>query len=126
MADRDGVHKFLATARSLGYRTALDDFGTGFSSLSYLRDFHFDVLKVDKSFVDNLQDTRHCGLVASIVSMGRILGMQVVAEGVEEEPQVRKLRQIGCDYAQGYYYAKPLPFDNFVEFLSPSALRQVS
>ncbi len=126
VADRDGVHQFLNTASSLGYRTALDDFGTGFSSLSYLRDFHFDVLKVDKSFVDNLQDTRHFGLVAAIVSMGRILGMQVVAEGVEEESQVRKLRQIGCDYAQGYYYARPLPFDNFLEFLSPSSLRQVS
>ena len=126
VADRDGVHAFLGTATKLGYRTALDDFGTGFSSLSYLRDFHFDVLKVDKSFVDNLQDARHFGLVASIVSMGRILGMQVVAEGVEEEAQVRKLRQIGCDYAQGYYYAKPLPFDNFIEFLSPDSLRQVS
>lgn len=126
VADRDGVHAFLATASSLGYRTALDDFGTGFSSLSYLRDFHFDVLKVDKSFVDNLQDARHFGLVESIVSMGRILGMQVVAEGVEEEAQVRKLRQIGCDYAQGYYYARPLPFDNFLEFLSPTSLRQVS
>ncbi len=126
IADRDGVHAFLGTATTLGYRTALDDFGTGFSSLSYLRDFHFDVLKVDKSFVDNLQDARHFGLVASIVSMGRILGMQVVAEGVEEEAQVRKLRQIGCDYAQGYYYAKPLPFDRFIEFLSPRSLRQVS
>ena len=109
-----------------GYRTALDDFGTGFSSLSYLRDFHFDVLKVDKSFVDNLQDARDFGLVASIVSMGRILGTRVVAEGVKEEAQVRKLRQIGCDYAQGYYYAKPLPFDNFIEFLSPNSLRRVS
>ena len=126
VADRDGVHAFLGIATNLGFRTALDDFGTGFSSLSYLRDFHFDVLKVDKSFVDNLQDARHFGLVASIVSMGRILGMQVVAEGVEEEAQVRKLRQIGCDYAQGYYYAKPRPFDNFIEFLSPNALRQVS
>ena len=126
VADRDGVHAFLGTATRLGYRTALDDFGTGFSSLSYLRDFHFDVLKVDKSFVDNLQDARHFGLVESIVSMGRILGMQVVAEGVEEEAQVRKLRQIGCDYAQGFYYAKPLPFDSFIEFLSPRALRQVS
>ena len=126
IADRDGVHAFLGAASSMGYRTALDDFGTGFSSLSYLRDFRFDVLKVDKSFVDNLQDSRHVGLVASIVSMGRILGMQIVAEGVEEESQVRKLRQVGCDYAQGYFYAKPLPFERFLEFIAPASLRQVS
>lgn len=126
VADREGVHQFLGTAHELGYRTALDDFGTGFSSLSYLRDFRFDVLKVDKSFIDNLQDSRHFGLVASIVSMGRILGMQIVAEGVEEEAQVRKLKQVGCDYAQGFFYAKPIPWDDFVRFASPGELRAVS
>lgn len=126
VADREGVHQFLGTAHELGYRTALDDFGTGFSSLSYLRDFRFDVLKVDKSFIDNLQDARHTGLVASIVSMGRILGMQIVAEGVEDESQVRKLRQVGCDYAQGYFYARPMPWDDFLRFVAPGQLRAVS
>lgn len=126
VADREGVYQFLGTAHEMGYRTALDDFGTGFSSLSYLRDFRFDVLKVYKSFIDNLQDSRHVGLVASIVSMGRILGMLIVAEGVEEEAQVRKLRQVDCDYAQGYFYARPMPWDDFVRFVQPGHLRAVS
>ncbi len=126
VADREGVHQFLGTAHELGYRTTLDDFGTGFSSLSYLRDFRFDVLKVDKSFIDNLQDARHMVLVASIVSMGRTLGMQIVAEGVEEDSQVRKLKQVGCDYAQGFFYARPIPWDDFVRFVTPEHLRAVS
>lgn len=126
VADREGVHQFLGTAHEMGYRTALDDFGAGFSLLSYLRDFRFDVLKVYKSFIDNLQDSRHVGLVASIVSMGRILGMLIVAESVGEEAQVRKLRQVDCDYAQGYFYARPMPWDDFVRFVQPGHLRAVS
>ena len=109
---------FLSEARRLGSMVALDDFGTGFSSLSYLRNFEFDVLKVDKSFIDGLTSHRDYGLAASIVSMGRILGMRVVAEGVETGDQVARLRQIGCDYVQGFYYSKPLPAAEFYAFVS--------
>ncbi|MEZ5597819.1 MAG: EAL domain-containing protein [Pseudomonadales bacterium] len=116
----------FSTQRALGCQTSLDDFGTGFSSLSYLCDFPFDVLKIDKSFIDHIDASRHYGLVASIVSMARILGMQVVAEGVEEESQVRRLRQIGCEYVQGFYFARPQPFDSFLEFVTPQAMRAVS
>ena len=117
IADKEGVQRFLKEAQQLGARVSLDDFGTGFSSLSYLRDFNFDVLKVDKSFVDTLANVQDYGLVASIVSMGRILGMRTVAEGVEEADQVRRLEQIGCDYVQGFHFSKPLPFEEFLSYL---------
>jgi diguanylate cyclase (GGDEF)-like protein/PAS domain S-box-containing protein len=117
MEDSAGVQRFLAQARGHGCRVALDDFGTGFSSLAYLRTFEFDVLKIDKTFIDEMTNTRDYGLVASIVSMGRILGMRVVAEGVETADQVKRLKQIGCDYVQGYFFARPLPAPAFLRFL---------
>ena len=125
MENSEGVSRFLARARSLGSSVALDDFGTGFSSLGYLRRFEFDVLKIDKTFIDELSNTRDYGLVASIVSMGRILGMQVVAEGVETADQVKRLKQIGCDYVQGFYFSKPLPADEFLRFVTAGELREV-
>jgi diguanylate cyclase (GGDEF)-like protein/PAS domain S-box-containing protein len=125
MENSEGVHRFLDQARKLGSMVALDDFGTGFSSLSYLRNFEFDVLKVDKTFIDELASTRDYGLVASIVSMGRILGMRVVAEGVESGDQVKRLRQIGCDYVQGFYFSKPLPADEFYRFITDRTFRDV-
>ncbi len=119
----EGAQQFLRGARTLGCAVALDDFGTGFSSLGYLRNFEFDVLKIDKTFIDELSNTRDYGLVASIVSMGRILGMKVVAEGVEQAEQVAQLKQIGCDYVQGYYYSKPLPAAEFQAFVGDGRLR---
>ncbi len=119
----DGAQEFLKRSRALGASVSLDDFGTGFSSLGYLRNFEFDVLKIDKTFIDGLASTRDYGLVASIVSMGRILGMKVVAEGVEEAEQVSRLKQIGCDYIQGYYYSKPLPEPEFLGFVNEGQLR---
>ncbi|MEZ5551686.1 MAG: EAL domain-containing protein [Pseudomonadales bacterium] len=118
----EGALEFLSGARALGCMVALDDFGTGFSSLGYLRNFEFDVLKIDKAFIDELANTRDLGLVASIVSMGRILGMKVVAEGVEELEQVERLKQIGCDFIQGYYYSKPLPPLEFEAFVGQGQL----
>ncbi|HTO58984.1 MAG TPA: bifunctional diguanylate cyclase/phosphodiesterase, partial [Pseudomonadales bacterium] len=117
MADDAAVLASLNELRSLGVRVALDDFGTGFSSLSYLRQFHFDVLKVDRSFIRDIERSNtDLGLVASIVSMGRILGADVVAEGVETDAQLQCLRRIGCDLIQGYFYSKPLPADAFADF----------
>jgi EAL domain-containing protein (putative c-di-GMP-specific phosphodiesterase class I) len=121
----DGVQKFLRDVRELGCQVALDDFGTGFSSLAYLRKFEFDTLKIDKTFIDELSNPRDYGLVASIVSMGRILGMRVVAEGVETAEQAQQLRQIGCDFIQGFLYSKPLPAAQFFEFVTDTELRQV-
>ena len=110
--------RFLDSARQLGCQVALDDFGTGFSALAYLRDFNFDVLKVDKAFIDSLSSPRDLGLVASIVSMGKILGMRVVAEGIEDENQVEQLSRIGCHFAQGYYFSRPVPLEAFLELVA--------
>jgi len=122
----DGAQVFLRGARALGCSVAPDDFCTGFSSLGYLRNFDSDVLKIDKTFIDELANTRDYGLVASIVSMGRILGMKVVAEGVEEAEQVSCLKQIGCDYIQSCFYSKPLIAAGFQTFGSEAGLRDVS
>jgi diguanylate cyclase (GGDEF)-like protein/PAS domain S-box-containing protein len=115
--NQDNARLFLQGLRDINVRVALDDFGTGYSSVGYLRDYEFDVLKVDKSFIDGIDNARDLGLVASIVAMGRILGMKVVAEGVEELEQLERLKRIGCDYVQGYFYAKPLPADEFEQFV---------
>lgn len=119
----DNARWFLDRARRLGCQVALDDFGTGFSSLAYLRHFNFDVLKIDKVFIDSLDSPRDLGLVASIISMGKILGMRVVAEGVEEPEQLAQLARIGCHYAQGYLFARPLPPAEFMEYASDAPLR---
>lgn len=126
MEDSAGVQRFLAQARAHGCRVALDDFGTGYSSLAYLRTFDFDVLKIDKTFIDEMVNARDYGLVASIVSMGRILGMRVVAEGVETGDQVQRLKRIGCDLVQGYYFSRPLSAQAFLEYLRAPDARLAS
>ena len=117
VTDDPGASLFLAGLQEHGLRVALDDFGTGYSSIGYLRDFNFDLLKIDKSFIDNIETAKDLGLVASIIAMARILGMRVVAEGVENQRQADHLRRIGCDYVQGYHYAKPLPVAEFESFV---------
>ncbi|NKB97256.1 MAG: EAL domain-containing protein [Pseudomonadales bacterium] len=117
VTDDPGASRFLQGLKQQGMRIALDDFGTGYSSIGYLRDFDFDVLKIDKSFIDGLDNVKDYGLVASIVAMGRILGLKIVAEGVEDEDQVKHLQQIGCDYIQGYFYSKPLKVEDFESFV---------
>jgi diguanylate cyclase (GGDEF)-like protein/PAS domain S-box-containing protein len=100
----------LASLREYGLRLMLDDFGTGYSSLSYLRRFPLDVLKIDRSFVAGLDRDEHdAAIVAAIVQMARTLGLTVVAEGVERPEQLERLRELGCDRAQGRLIAGPMP-----------------
>ena len=100
----------LASLREYGLRLMLDDFGTGYSSLSYLRRFPLDVLKIDRSFVAGLgRDDEDSAIVAAIVQMARTLGLTVVAEGVEREEQLERLRELDCDRAQGRLIAEPMP-----------------
>jgi len=103
----------LRRLKQLGVRLSIDDFGTGYSSLSYLQRFPIDALKIDRSFVQHLGvdraiDGDDARIVRAIVMIGRNLGKQVIAEGVETADQLALLRDVGCDFAQGYFFAKPL------------------
>lgn len=114
LADVDQARAWLDAAHGLGMRVYLDDFGTGYSSLSYLKRFPVDTLKVDKSFVlDMHDDGNERTLVEAIIAMGRSLGLDVVAEGVESAAHADLLRHMGCHYAQGYHFARPLPVAEF-------------
>ena len=118
LSDTERLLGFLSRLREMGVRVALDDFGTGYSSLSYLRRFRFDVLKIDRSFVKELGTSdADMALVTSITSLGRILGLDVVAEGVETETQLARVAEAGCDLVQGYYFAKPMPADAFADYV---------
>ncbi len=106
----------LADLRRLGVRISLDDFGTGYSSLSYLQALPLDVLKIDRSFVTGIgTDTEKGEIVKLIVGLARGLGLEIVAEGVETGTQIDYLRGLGCQYGQGYYFAKPAPADAWPE-----------
>lgn len=100
-----------------GFKVAIDDFGTGYSSLSYLRKFPLDRLKIDRVFVTNLSEIEEDRLiVTAIVSLAHVLGLEVVAEGIEDGFQSSFLKDIGCEYFQGYLTGKPMPVDEFVQF----------
>ncbi len=110
MHDVEAAWTMLRTAKTSGVALALDDFGTGFSSLSFLRKFSMDILKIDKSFVDGLGHSREdTTIVEHLIGMARGLGMVTVAEGVETADQVKFLRSLDCHMAQGFYYCKPQP-----------------
>ena len=109
MNDAAGALRTFSAIKALGVRITIDDFGTGFSSLAYLRDFPFDVLKIDRSFVDRLPfDPRTSGVTCSIIDLTHRLGLEVVAEGVETEAQSAFLLANGCHLMQGFLYARPL------------------
>jgi diguanylate cyclase (GGDEF)-like protein/PAS domain S-box-containing protein len=100
----------LRRLKELGVRLAIDDFGTGYSSLSYLHRFPVDILKIDRSFVERLGDpNQDAELVRTIVGLGRSLGMETIAEGIEDHHQFLALRRLGCDLGQGYYLGRPMP-----------------
>jgi diguanylate cyclase (GGDEF)-like protein len=112
------TNSILKELRSIGFKTALDDFGTGYSSLAYLCDFKFDKIKIDRSFVSRLAKIDIAGtIVQSIVSIGRGLGMEIVAEGVETEFEAQTMARLGCTELQGYYFSKPLDADQTIAFL---------
>jgi len=118
MENQDNVMALLNKLRSQGIRLAIDDFGTGFSSLAYLKHFPLDVLKIDKSFIDdipNLQDDME--IAATIIAMGHILGFKVLAEGVETPEQLAFLREKKCDSYQGYIKSPPVPAKAFALLL---------
>jgi EAL domain-containing protein (putative c-di-GMP-specific phosphodiesterase class I) len=110
LEESDAPAEVLRALRATGARLVLDDFGTGYSSLGYLKRLELDALKVDRSFVDGLESGQEeTAIVQAIVGMARALGLGVVAEGVETPGQLAELRRLGCDGAQGYWFARPMP-----------------
>ncbi|MCH8237455.1 MAG: EAL domain-containing protein [Proteobacteria bacterium] len=109
----------LNRLKEMGMSVSIDDFGTGYSSLSYLTRFPLDSLKVDRAFVANLPDDRDAvAIVRAIISMGKNLGLNIIAEGVENENQVGFLHALGCHVGQGYLFSKPIPAEDFQKLLT--------
>jgi EAL domain-containing protein (putative c-di-GMP-specific phosphodiesterase class I) len=118
MTDTEENLSQLVRLKALGVTLAIDDFGTGYSSLAYLRRFPVDTLKIDRSFVERLgEQNDDAALARTIVQLGRSLGMTTVAEGIEEYGQLAALREMGCTYAQGYYFSRPVPADEATRLL---------
>ncbi|MDT9692820.1 aminotransferase class I/II-fold pyridoxal phosphate-dependent enzyme [Streptomyces sp. P9(2023)] len=118
MRKDEQIRTTMGALRDLGVSLAIDDFGTGFSSLSYLRDFPIDVLKVDKSFIDDITtDPQQMALVEGIVRIADVLGLKVVAEGIEHEGQRALLADMGCEYGQGFLFARPMTAHQAESFL---------
>ena len=115
MQDYDASIKLMRKLKDMGIRIAMDDFGTGYSSLSYLHQFPFDSLKIDQSFISRFEEDNE--IVRTILNLGHSLGLKVVAEGVETLKQVNMLREMGCDYWQGYYFSKPVTADEAAAML---------
>lgn len=111
------VIESLKELKEFGVKIAIDDFGTGFSSMSYLQQLPLDRLKVDRSFVNEIEPNQSAFIAETIVTLGNRLGLQTIAEGVEKREQASYMLELGCDEAQGYLYAKPMSFDSLVTFL---------
>ncbi len=122
-SEERNIIEFLKQLHSKGVRFAIDDFGTGFSSLSRLKYFSADILKIDKSFIGGIPENSHsCSIVDSILSLGRGLGMRTVAEGVERREQFEYLRERGCDFYQGYYFAPPMMPEEIIPLIRRTVL----
>jgi len=113
MEDPEAAHRILQGLKALGVRLAIDDFGVGYSSLSHLKYLlPVDVIKIDKSFVDGLLESRDArAIITAIIQLAQALGVTAVGEGVETAEQAAALRDLGCHVAQGYHFSKPVPAD---------------
>ncbi|MCG8076558.1 MAG: EAL domain-containing protein [Candidatus Thiodiazotropha taylori] len=121
MHDTEQSIKKIGQLSEMGVTMAIDDFGTGYSSLAYLTRFPIDKLKIDRSFINKMQNEEESEeIVSTIHAMARNLNMHVTAEGVETALQLAKLRHLGCDYYQGYFFSRPVPAAEFYELLQNS------
>ena len=121
MSGHNYISDALESLSALGVGIAMDDFGTGYSSLSYLRKYPFTVLKVDRSFVNDItSDDANRELSNASIAMAHSLKLKVVAEGIETEEQLALLKEMGCDLGQGYLFGKPMNKADFTEMLKNS------
>lgn len=125
MENPERVRRQLVELDAMGIGIAIDDFGTGYSSLSYLRTLPVDVLKIDRSFVNDIENTDN-RITQAIIAMAKSLDLQVVAEGAETSSQIARLRGLGCDVIQGYAYSRPLPPQEFARLLAAPASEELS
>jgi diguanylate cyclase (GGDEF)-like protein/PAS domain S-box-containing protein len=127
MTDVENAIGILRDLKALGVQLAIDDFGTGYSSLSYLKRFPIDVLKIDRSFVNDIAESPDdATIVLSIISLAHNLRLHVIAEGVETEAQLTYLQKHGCDEMQGYYFSRPLPAEEFTQLLMEGKCLQMT
>jgi diguanylate cyclase (GGDEF)-like protein len=123
MANDERTLRLLNQLKEHGFSLALDDFGTGYSSLAYIRDFPFDRLKIDRRFIKGVdQDPQALAIVEGVVNFGRILGHEIIAEGIETEQEMQAMQRAGCTHLQGYVFSKPLSADH-IEALSATSSR---
>lgn len=111
----------LVQLKKEGISIALDDFGTGYSSMSYLQQLPLDRLKVDRSFITHIAEPGKAIIADTIINLGKQMNLTVIAEGIEEKPQEEHLRALGCDEVQGFFYAKPMPEEEFLAFLKKNS-----
>jgi EAL domain-containing protein (putative c-di-GMP-specific phosphodiesterase class I) len=122
MRDADATVRRLREIKDLGVQVAIDDFGTGYSSLAYLRQFPVDALKIDRSFIAAMADSPESGaLIHTLVELGRTLGLETLAEGIEDNDQLAKLQAEQCDRGQGFLFSKPIEAEAIEAFLLESA-----
>ena len=118
MRKPDATARLLGDLKRLGVHIAVDDFGTGYSSLAYLRQFPVDSLKIDRTFITGLARSSEAhALTHTLIQLGKALGLQTLAEGVEQRNQVRELQREGCDLVQGFLFARPLAAEAVERFL---------
>lgn len=122
MRDFETCSRTIEVLHSKGYKIAIDDFGTGYSSLSVLKNLSADCVKLDRSFIEDINSSKvDYEITCAVLKLAQILDFSVIAEGLETQSHVKTLRQIGCKYAQGYFFARPLPIDDWVSYFVGNA-----
>lgn len=116
--DPKALAETVERLKAAGFKTEIDDFGAGYASYYELSSIEYDILKIDKSIIDAISEQRGELLIKELLSLSKRLNMKVIAEGVETKDQIEFLKENGCDAIQGYYYSKPLPENEFIEYLS--------
>lgn len=116
--NQEALCQIIDNLHTMGFRILMDDFGTGYSSLMMLKSVPIDILKLDKSFVDDFDDAKGEKIITSVIQLAQSLHIEVTAEGVETEEQYKFLKSLGCDMVQGYYFARPMPEEDFEQLLS--------